>query len=238
MKTTAERDGSTFLITGGKTFLTNAPIADVFIVFAVVGMEQARKRFSAFVVPRTSPGLRLAEPIDFGFLHPCPHGGIVLNRCPVSADAVLGKPGSAYEVMALPFREVEDTLMMGPLSGGIRAQLNRLIRLIRDQAVPLENALDARLGEIESMLAALEILAYDAAVMLENADHPQLVSLLIFCRAVASQMQERLKDLVQTAGIEPDSLYELMTNDLVRSLRIAANISTIKQKKLGRALLT
>lgn len=237
LKTTAERDGSGFLITGEKTFLTNAPIADLFIVFAVVGMERSRKRFSAFIVPRTSPGLSLAEPLDFGFLHPCPHGGIVLNRCEVSADAVLGRPDSAYEDMVLPFREVEDTLMMGPLTGGIRAQLNHLIRLIRDQSSPVGEDLVSRLGEIESMLGALKILAYDAAAMLENADHPQLVSLLIFCRSVASQAQERMQDLVQTAGIQPDDLYELMTNDLVRSLRIAANISAIKQEKLGRALL-
>jgi len=238
LKTTAERDGSVFLITGEKTFLTNAPIADVFIVFAVVGVEQSRKRFGAFIVPRTSPGLSLAEPLDFGFLHPCPHGGIVLNRCPVSAVAVLGRPASAYEDMALPFREVEDTLMMGPLTGGIRAQLNHLIRLMRDQALPVGDELVSRLGEIESMLGALEILAYDAAAMLENTDHPQLVPLLIFCRRVASQVQERLRDLVQTAAIKQDTLYELMTNDLVSTLRIAANISAIKQKKLGRALLT
>jgi alkylation response protein AidB-like acyl-CoA dehydrogenase len=237
-RTAAKREGSAYLLTGEKTFLTNAPIADLFIVFAVVGMEQAKKRFSAFVVPRTSPGLTLAEPLDFGFLHPCPHSGIILEGCPASQAAVLGRPGSAYEDMALPFREVEDTLMMGPVSGGIRAQLNHLIRLIRDQAVPPGEDLVSRLGEIESMLSALEILAYDAAAMLENADHPQLASLLIFCRSVAAQTQAKVQDLVSSAGIAPDTLYELMTNDLVRSLRIAANISAIKQRKLGRALLS
>ncbi len=238
LKTVAEHDGSGYLITGEKTFLTNAPIADLFIVFAVVGMEQAKKRFSAFIVPRTSPGLILAEPLDFGFLHPCPHGGIVLKKCPVSADAVLGRPGTAYEDMAVPFRDVEDTLMMGPLSGGIRAQLNYLIRLIQDQVVTPGEDLAARLGEIESFIGALEILTYDAAAMLESGDHEQLVSLLIFCRAIAGQTQAKIKDLALSAGIQTDTLYEHMTNDLVRSLGIAANISTIKQRKLGRAMLS
>ena len=238
LRTAAECDGAAYLVTGEKTFLTNAPIADLFIVFAVVGMEQAKKRFSAFIVPRTSPGLKLAEPLDFGFLHPCPHGGVVLKRCPVSADAVLGRPGSAYEDMALPFREVEDTLMMGPITGGIRAQLNHLIRLIRDQVIHAGDELHAGLGEMESFVSALEILTYDAAAMLGNPAHPELVSLLIFCRAIAAQTQAKLKDLVINASIQPDTLYDLMTNDLVRTLSIAANISTIKQKKLGRALLS
>ena len=237
LKTAAVRDGSTYLITGEKTFLTNAPLADLFIVFAVVGMEQEKKRFSAFLVPRTSPGFTLAEPLDFGFLHPCPHSGIILDSCPVSQDAVLGRPGSAYEDMVLPFREVEDTLMMGPVSGGIRAQLNHLMRLIRDQAVAPGEDLVSGLGEIESMLGALEILTYDAAGMLEKTDHPQLASLLIFCRAVAAQTQAKIKDLVRNAGIQRDTLYDLMTNDLVRSFGIAANISAIKQRKLGRSLL-
>lgn len=238
LTTTAEPDGSNYLITGEKTFLTNAPLADLFIVFAVVGKDDEKKRFSAFLVPRDSEGLTLGDPLDFGFLHPCPHAGIILEGCPVPADAVLGRPGSAYEDMALMFREVEDAMMMGPISGGIGAQLDRLVHLIQDQAVPLREDLDARLGEIASTASALGILTFEAARMLENEGHPELPSILIFCRKLAAQTQTQFKELIGGAGIQTDTLYDLMTNDLVRCLRIAANVAAIKQKKLGRALLS
>ncbi len=237
LKTTAEPIGTGYRITGEKTFITNAPIAGLFIVFAVVGQEGDRKRFSAFLVPRATPGLTLREPLDLGFLNPCPHGGILLKGCEVSGGDILGRPGSAYEDMALPFREVEDALMMGPVIGGIRAQLNHLLRHMKLHSPPHGQELDFLLGEIESTLCALEVLAYEAAGMLDDAEHPGLLSLLLFSRRIAAETQTRFEAVVSGAGIEADRLYENMTKDLVSTMSIASGVAHIRQQKLGRSLL-
>jgi alkylation response protein AidB-like acyl-CoA dehydrogenase len=239
LTTKASYDGTHYIITGEKTFLTNAPVADLFIVFAIGSLDGERKRFSAFFVPKGLEGLKLAEPLDLGFLYPCPHGGIILNRCQVTENDVLGRPLSAYEDMALPFREVEDAMIVGPITGGFKALLNHVLGLIKDQDIPLREDLDARLGEIVSTINTLEILAYEASSILdENTHHPELLSILIFCRRVAAETVEKISELVSVAGIRKDPLYEMMTNDLVRSMRIASNVAEIKQKKLGRSLFS
>jgi alkylation response protein AidB-like acyl-CoA dehydrogenase len=237
LTTKASYNGTNYIISGEKTFLTNAPVADLFIVFAIEGIDGERKRFSAFFVPKGLEGLTLAEPLDLGFLYPCPHGGIILNRCQASENDVLGRSLSAYEDMALPFREVEDAMMMGPLTGGIKALLHHILGLIKDQGIPLREDLDARLGGIVSTINTLEILTYEASSMLDDdAHHPDLLSLLIFCRRVAAETVEKICELVSFADIRKDPLYEMMTNDLVRSMSIASNVAYIKQKKLGRSL--
>ncbi len=238
LTTTADHTGTDYIVSGRKTFLTNAAFADLFIVFAITGMENDRKRFSAIIVPRHTQGLTLTEPLDLGFLKPCPHGGIIMEGCRVSENDLLGNEGIAYEDMALPFREVEDALMMGPISGGIRSLGTMLVRLIKDQAVPLREDLDARLGEIEADTAALEILAYEAAAMLGGDPFPEELSpLLIFCRRVTSEILPKFRKVALSTGIRTDPLYENMANDLERSGRIAANVANIKQKRIGRTLL-
>lgn len=239
LKTKAVYDSGIYIIDGEKTFLTNAPIADLFIVFAVESLDGDKKRFTAFFVPKGREGLKLSEPLDLGFLYPCPHGGIVLNRCQVPESAVLGRSLSAYEDMALPFREVEDAMMMGPITGGIKALLNHILGLIKDQGIPLREDLDARLGEIASTVNTLEILAYEASSMLDmNTHRPELLSILIFCRRVAAETVEKIMELVSVVGIRKDALYEMMTNDLLRSMRVASSVANIKQKKLGRSLFS
>lgn len=238
LKTFAEPDGSGYRITGEKNFVTNAPLADMFIVLAVADRDGDRKHFSAFLVPRDTQGLSMGDSLNIGFLHPCPHAGIILDRCPVPAEAVLGKQGSAYEDMVLVFREVEDAMMLGLISGGIQTQLASLVPLIQDRPESPNEDLDARLGEIASMLKAMELLTVEGGRLLDNKAFSELPPLLVFLRRLAAQIQTFYKELVDSLGIQTDSLYDLMTNDLVRTLRIAANVAALKQKKLGRSFLS
>jgi len=59
LKTIARRDGDAYVIDGAKTFITNAPIADVFTVFATCDRAAGSKAITAFVVDRDTPGLEV-----------------------------------------------------------------------------------------------------------------------------------------------------------------------------------
>ena len=79
MRTTAIREGEEYVLNGSKMWITNAPQADVIIVYAVTDVEQ--RRLSAFVVERDNPGLSTQQKLDkLGMrgsdtsevlLHPC-----------------------------------------------------------------------------------------------------------------------------------------------------------------------
>ncbi len=66
LTTRAEEDADGYSIFGEKAWVSNGPLAEVFIVLAVTAIEGGRKRYSAFLVPRDTPGLSIDEAPNIG----------------------------------------------------------------------------------------------------------------------------------------------------------------------------
>jgi acyl-CoA dehydrogenase len=97
LRTTARRDGDDWVINGGKRFITNAPLADVFMVFARTDPEQRGGRgISSFAVDATTPGVTVG-PKD----HKMGQSGawtaeVFFDDVRVPADALIGEEGRGY----------------------------------------------------------------------------------------------------------------------------------------------
>jgi acyl-CoA dehydrogenase len=90
-KTVAVRDGDSFVITGQKCFITNAPIANLFTVFARTDMgAKGAAGISAFLVERGAPGLSTSQPYRKMGQHGSPVGEVTLERVRVPASAIVG----------------------------------------------------------------------------------------------------------------------------------------------------
>ncbi len=90
-KTVAVREGEDFIITGKKSFITNAPIADLFTVFARTDPDaKGAKGISAFLVERGAPGLSTSAPYRKLGQHGSPVGEVILERVRVPATAIVG----------------------------------------------------------------------------------------------------------------------------------------------------
>lgn len=183
LTTQAEADGDAFRISGEKAWVSNGPSAEVFIVLAITALQEGRKRYSMFLVPRDTPGLSLQEMPGFDALQPSRHCGLTLRDVRVPRTALLGPEGRAYETMALPFRDIEDAVGTFTLLGGfrfLRARLlgagigseaaagfgafTALIAVFAEAAEAVVAALDAgRLEEKAAALAGLHVLARDLA---------------------------------------------------------------------------
>ena len=98
MRTVARRDGDGYVIEGEKTWISNAGIADHYVVFCRLdeGSETQEKRYIALVVDADHPNLRVSGRIDL--IAPHPLGTITFDGCRVSADAVVGQPGQGLKV--------------------------------------------------------------------------------------------------------------------------------------------
>jgi len=120
LSTTAVRDGNTFVLNGEKAYLTNGPIADIFLVLAITGIENGRKAFSVLIVPRDAPGLTLTEGVKVDYLRPSPHCGIRLDNVRIPADSLLGPEGDAFDAISLPMRRTEDAVFAASKAGAIR----------------------------------------------------------------------------------------------------------------------
>jgi acyl-CoA dehydrogenase len=238
LKTSAVYKEGFYYLSGEKTFLTNGPIADLFIVIAVSGELDGKKQFTAFILPKECDGLDILPPMKIPFFKPAPHGSIRLNNCKVAAASVLGVKGSAYEDIVLPFREIEDTVMAGPVTGAMARQLELVARSIQTVTIPGDKELSLMVGKLKSMLDTACVLSEKTADLLDSGKkETEIGSLNLYFRDLAKRYQATVKEIVEKWTLKPGDRFDLLTNDLVASARIAAGISEIKQVRLGNKVL-
>ncbi|MEU7398818.1 acyl-CoA dehydrogenase family protein [Streptomyces albogriseolus] len=99
MRTRAERDGDSFVLTGGKAFVSNGPVADVFVVYARTDPRGGPLGITAFLVDRDTPGLGVGRPVSKMGLRSSPLGELFLDGCRIPADRVLGRVGGGFLVL-------------------------------------------------------------------------------------------------------------------------------------------
>ncbi|QTJ70534.1 acyl-CoA dehydrogenase family protein (plasmid) [Rhodococcus sp. ZPP] len=99
-KTTARRDGSDWIIDGSKTFITNAPIADHFLVFARTSGENRRAHGgTCFIVDAGTPGLTVGSPLKKMSLRSSPTAEVFFDSVRVSDDQILGEAEKGFYYM-------------------------------------------------------------------------------------------------------------------------------------------
>jgi alkylation response protein AidB-like acyl-CoA dehydrogenase len=90
MKTRAVRDDDQYVLNGSKTFITNAPYADVFVVYAKLQEEGEAETVQAFIVERGDPGLETGKPFKKMGFRSSPTGEVFLQDCRIPSDRLLG----------------------------------------------------------------------------------------------------------------------------------------------------
>jgi acyl-CoA dehydrogenase len=223
LTTRAEAVDSGLRITGQKAWVSNGPSADAIIVFAITAVEAGRKRYSAFIVPRGTPGLTTADMPGFHALRPSQHCLLTLDGCFVSASAMLGQPGSAYERMALPFRDIEDAVGTFATLGALRHVIGRFA------GVALEQTED--LGAVVALVA---VFAAGAEAVVRSLDDGRLRTgdaKLVGLRVLVLDIIARLRLLAEKAPIS-----EILA-DLDATLSIARGPRLARQAHLGEAAI-
>lgn len=93
LKTTARRADGRYILNGTKSYVSNAEVADVFVVYAVTNPAHGYMGLSAFVVERNAPGLVIGKPFEKLGLTTTSMSSIYLEDCPVDEEARLGQEG-------------------------------------------------------------------------------------------------------------------------------------------------
>jgi alkylation response protein AidB-like acyl-CoA dehydrogenase len=90
MRTTALPDGDDLILNGQKTFISNAPFADVFAIYARIDSGETPRPIRAIVVERGTPGLETGKPMRKMGMHDSPTGEIFLRDCRVPKHNLVG----------------------------------------------------------------------------------------------------------------------------------------------------
>lgn len=232
LKTTARREGAKFVLNGEKAFLTNGPLADQFIVLAITDETGGRKAFSAILVPADSSGFRRTEGVKIDFLHPCPHGGIVLENCRVPAANLLGEEGDAFDRTSMRMRAIED-------AAGAAGQVGSMYRLLSDIAAEASDDLAMQLGAIATKLQALDVIAAELASMADAAgdDLQPILELQLGFHQQCQNCSEAFSAVMEKCPDIDSPHIHYLFRDISKSLTIAKNAHAARLAKIGMAIL-
>lgn len=236
LKTTAVRDGNDYVLNGEKSYLTNGPLAGVFLVLAITGEKDGRKQFSAFLVPRDSDGFEQTPGIEIDFLHPSPHCGIKLTDCRVPAGNMLGSEGKAFDEISLAMRAVEDAVGTASKAGAMSHTLNRLAGYTAGQETP---EMLGELGRMSVLNHSLSRLAAGMAADIDagHIDGDYLNPLSAGFREIAKDLQNRIDSFINEHKIMPDEAFELLQRDMKKSQTIAQSVHQTKAIQYGQTLI-
>lgn len=203
MRARAEKVEGGYRLNGTKTFVTNAPVADLFVVFATVDPSRGMWGVTTFLIDRDTPGLSVSEPFKKMGLRTSPMAEIILDDCVVSEDAVLGSPGQGAAIFNHSMAW-ERSCILASQVGAMDHQLQTCLTYAKERkqfGKPIGDfqLVAARLADMKVRLDTSRLLLYRAAWSMAEDEDAKMASavakLYISEAAVASAL-----DAIQTHG--------------------------------------
>jgi hypothetical protein len=124
--TTAQRIGDRYVLNGTKTFVTNAPVADLFVVFATINKQNRFLGVTAFLLEKGFKGLSVGKDIEKMGLKTAPMAEVIMNDCEVPVENLLGKPGNGAAVFNDAIEWERACILAGHV-GGMERQLEACV---------------------------------------------------------------------------------------------------------------
>jgi alkylation response protein AidB-like acyl-CoA dehydrogenase len=181
---TARRDGDRYVLDGYKRYITNAPVADVFLVYATVDRALGFTGVTAFLVERGDIGVTVTPGSEKLGLRTASWGDVVLDGCRVPASRRLGaeKQGAAIFARTMVF---ERALILAPWLGVMRRELDECVRYCRSRRqfgkhIGHFQSVSNRLVDMQMRWELARLIIRSAAAQLTGPDtgiHPELSKL-------------------------------------------------------------
>lgn len=132
MRTRAMRDGDTYVLNGTKMFVTNAPVADLFVAYATVDPALGVTGITGFIIERDTPGLTISRKLHKMGLRTSPMSEVIFEDCRVPVAQRLGREGRGVEVFECSM-EWERGCILASCLGVMRRQLEDAVRHARQR---------------------------------------------------------------------------------------------------------
>jgi alkylation response protein AidB-like acyl-CoA dehydrogenase len=242
IKTTARRDGDSYVLDGTKRFISNAGVADFYTVFARTGTdENGRAALSAFIVGARMPGFRVVGRTEMIAAHPI--GEIEFKDCRVPADNMVGAEGDGF-LLAMRTMDMFRASVGAAACGMARRALDEALgyatsRKQFGRLLAEHQLIQEKLADMVTELDAARLLVYRAAYVKDlgatrvtrEASEAKLFATEAACRIIDSAVQ-----IHGGAGLVRGSVVERLYRD-VRALRIYEGTSEIQKLIIAGQLM-
>ena len=203
IQTRAVREGDNYRLNGSKIFITNAPIADIMIVFARTAPGKSFMGLSAFIVERNTPGVAFGKNIEMMGLRTCPIGEIAFNDCIIPEGNRLGKEGAGATIFNSEM-EWERSCLFACHVGTMERVMEQCVayaraRLQFGQPIGAYQAISHKIADMKVRIELSKLMVYKIAYSKMNGESVSLdaaIGKLYISEALAATC----KDAVQLHG--------------------------------------
>lgn len=243
LRTTAVRDGESWVLNGTKRYITNAPIAGLFTLFAATEPGAGARGITAFLIERNTPGFAVGAVNRMVGGHGSLHAELELQDCRVPASHVLGAPNQGFAIAMRCLnagRVIWSAYSVGAAEHLLELALGH-VTTRRQFGRPLSDnqGLQWQLADLAADLHAARLVAHDAAVRYD-AEPARRAEVGAMAKLVAGEMAFRVADrtlqLFGGAGYSRDLPIERIWRDL-RVIRILDGTSEILKTIVARHLI-
>jgi butyryl-CoA dehydrogenase len=127
IKTTAVKKDGFYVLNGTKTFITNGPVGDVFVVLASTDKEKRSAGITGFIVEKGFPGFSVGKEIEKMGNRSSPTSELIFEDCEVPAENMLGEENKGFMQVAMATLEWERSVMLASAVGVMEMQLEHCI---------------------------------------------------------------------------------------------------------------
>lgn len=203
LRTKAERVDEGYLLNGTKMFVTNAPVADVAVVFATVNAAKGRGGITAFLMEKGMPGLKVSRNIEKMGLRTSPMGELIFEDCLVPVESRLGPEGAGAAIFNSSM-EWERSCILGSHIGAMERQLEDSIRYARQrsqfgQKIGKFQSVANRIADMKVRLETARLLLYKVA-WLKQAGKPAIMEAALAKLYLSESFVQSSLDAVRTYG--------------------------------------
>ncbi len=201
MVTNAKEDGDYYVLNGSKMFISNGPIADIFVVFAVT--QQEPKKMTAFVVERNFEGVKVGPNIEKMGLHACPTSEVVLENVRVPKENILGRLGSGSTILTQAI-EWERCFEFAPHVGVMQRIMEECIEQAKTRkqfgrSIGDNQAISHKIAEMKIAIEMSRLMLYKIAWL---KDHKKMAytEVSVFKTYVSENYIKTCRDALQIFG--------------------------------------
>ena len=167
LKTRAEKRSDRYVLNGSKIFITNAPIADVVLVFANEAPDKGIGGISAFLVEKGTPGFTVSRHIEKMGLRTSPFGELVFQDCEIPAENRVGKMGIGVALFSSSM-EWERAAILGSTVGAMERTLETCVKYAKERKqfgkpIGKFQAISQKIADMKIRLETCRLILYKVA---------------------------------------------------------------------------
>ena len=203
LRTRAVRTDAGYILNGTKMFVTNAPIAEVSLIFATVNPAKGMGGVTAFLVEKGTPGFRVSRDIEKMGLRTSPMGELILENCILPIESRLGAEGAGPSIFNSSM-EWERSCILGSHIGAMERQLEDCIRYTRErsqfgQKIGKFQSVANRIADMKVRLETARLLLYKVA-WLKQMGKPAIMEAALAKLYLSESFVQSSLDAIRTYG--------------------------------------